>query len=566
MKYIVVTGGVISGIGKGILASSTGVLMKSMGLTVTAIKIDPYLNIDAGLMNPVEHGEVFVTDDGGESDLDLGNYERFLNIRLRARNNITTGKIYDKVISDERKGVYLGKTVQVVPHITNAIQEWITSVAHDPVHDNILISDNKLNIQTPDVPDSAEQTAKVPDVCIIELGGTVGDIESAPFIEALRQLKRKVSDNEFCLIHVTLVPKIGDEYKSKPTQHTVKDLRSSGLIPNLIACRSDQPLDDSVREKIGLFCDVPDEHIVSVHNCESIYDVPVLLREQGLDLILCKKLNLTINHTQHIIGNLMMNRWNKVVEKRIITDQQSWPYRVGIVGKYVKTKDSYYSIVKALEHSSIKLEKKIEIVYIDSEKLETDNTVQEAMEQFESCSAIIVPGGFGSRGIEGKIRAIEYARTKKIPFLGICMGMQLAVIEFCRNIIKMEKANSTEVDPKTPYPVVINMAELDEAKLGGTQRLGGKNTVLAKDSKVRKMYGSDTIRERHRHRYEINPAYVQTIENNGLLFVGKDENNTRMEVIELVDHPFFVATQYHPEYLSSPLKPAPLFKELLKAM
>lgn len=567
MKYLVVSGGVISGIGKGVLASSTGVLLKSMSLNVTAIKIDPYLNIDAGLMNPNEHGEVFVMDDGGEVDLDLGNYERFLDINLTSKNNITTGKIYNKVINDEREGKYLGKTVQVVPHITNAIKEWINEVAHTPIENQIK-----------------------PDICIIELGGTVGDIESAPFVEALRQLKKDVGPNNFCLLHVSLVPLINDEQKSKPTQSTVKDLRSAGLIPDIIACRCVCSIEKSLKEKISMFCDVPIENIISVHDCKTIYDVPILLEKEGLDDVLSKKFNIGILKYNNI--NNLMCKWKNMVNHY---NNFNGIVRIAIVGKYTKLSDSYFSIIKALEHASLIIRKKVELVWIESSNLinidlnndiiddKKTNPINDIYSKnwhdLVSCNAIIVPGGFGSRGTEGKIKAIAHARINKIPFLGICFGMQLAVVEFARNVLNLSNANSTEIDPNTSYPIIINMPELNDDKMGGTQRLGARKTKFVVDAKVKKLYNEynnysteiseiseiSEIWERHRHRYEVNPEYVKSLEECGLHFVGHDTSKERMEIFELDNHPFFVGSQFHPEYKSRPLKPAPLFVGLLLA-
>ncbi|VBB18174.1 CTP synthase [Yasminevirus sp. GU-2018] len=588
MKYLVVVGGVISGIGKGIFASSCGVLLKSMGYKVTAIKIDPYLNIDAGLMNPNEHGEVFVLNDGGEVDLDLGNYERFLDTNLTSRNNITTGKIYQNVISKEREGKFLGKTVQVVPHITNEIQEWIESVAtSDPSN----------------------------EICTIELGGTIGDIESAPFSEALRQFRKKVSPENFCLVQVTLVPGKGADQKSKPTQACVKDLRGLGLVPNIIACRCKDPLNDEVREKISLFCDVEKSHIISFQDCDTIYEVPILLRNLGLEQIFIKELNLNPEKKIKVGDGGYYDRWCKMAERfhpfqhspnmRILSSpkqkseqtieqkldvdhsESEKSVTICIVGKYTKTTDAYFSIMKALEHASAKLGIRVTPVLVESTDLSWDaseasggsegtdsfsegtfsesNKKKIAWEKLGTCDGVLVPGGFGNRGVNGKLAAIRYARESDIPFFGICFGMQLAVIEYARNVLNLEDSNSTELNPDCEHKIVINMPEIRNDVMGGTQRLGARDTVLF-DSRVKTIYHSaDTISERHRHRYEVNPLYVERIELAGLKFVGKDTKMERMEIIELDDHPFFVGTQFHPEYLSRPLQPAPLFEAFVRA-
>lgn len=577
MKYLVVVGGVISGIGKGILASSCGVLLKSMGYKITIIKIDPYLNIDAGLMNPNEHGEVFVLNDGGEVDLDLGNYERSLDIDLCSRNNITTGKIYNKVIDDERKGRYLGKTVQVVPHITNEIQDCITNVAHIPL-----------------------KTNEVADICIIELGGTIGDIESAPFVEALRQFKKKVGSDNFCLIQVTLVPGT-DEQKSKPTQTSVKDLRSLGLIPDIIACRCKLPIKNEIREKVSLFCDVDDSHILSFHDCKTIYDVPILLKSQGLEKIFVKKFNLNDNDQSSSSSGNYLTQWEEMANT-FHTMDKSQAVKIAIVGKYTQNADSYFSIIKALEHASSHVKNKIDIVWIDSSDLEdlslhSDKNYHNDKKEHNnvwtnlySCDGILVPGGFGSRGTEGKMAAIKYARENNKPFFGICLGMQLAIIEFSRNVLNLSLANSEEFDPDCKDKVIIHMPEIDLNRMGGTQRLGSRETILLDGSKTKIIYDNvDSIHERHRHRYEVNSEYIQRIENEGLKFVGKDINKERMEIIELLgspsdrsaadlseaepksqrnlgSHPYFIATQFHPEYLSRPLKPAPLFVSFVEAV
>ncbi|GAA5800085.1 CTP synthase [Helicostylum pulchrum] len=552
-KYIVVSGGVISGIGKGVIASSTGTLLKTLGLGVTAIKIDPYLNIDAGLMTPLDHGEVFVLNDGGEVDLDLGNYERFLDVELSRINNITTGKIYRQVIERERKGDYLGKTVQVVPHVTDAIQEWIENVVSMPIE------------------------GEKPDVCIIELGGTVGDIESAPFVEAMRQFQFRVGHDNFCLIHVSLVPVVGSvgEQKTKPTQMSVRDLRGAGLTPDLIACRSSKPLDDSVAAKISMFCHVGPEQVLAVHDVSSVYHVPLLLREHGVIDFFRRRLNLDaikISDERRLAGEKLWTEWSTLASSYLHLHES---VSIAIVGKYTDLHDSYISVYKALEHASLAFKRKMVINWIDASDLEPAMLKKNALKYHESwqqvCGSdgILVPGGFGSRGIEGMIMAAKWAREHKIPYLGICLGMQIAVIEFARNVCGMPTADSAEMNPDTTTPVVVYMPEISKTHMGGTMRLGLRPTVFQKgteNSTVRKLYGGkSSIDERHRHRYEVNPVHVDTFEKNGLQFIGRDDTGERMEIVELDDHPFFVGCQYHPEYITRPLRPCPLFKGLIMA-
>ncbi|KAI8878403.1 CTP synthase, partial [Backusella circina FSU 941] len=554
-KYIVVSGGVISGIGKGVIASSTGTLLKSLGLRVTAIKIDPYLNIDAGLMSPLDHGEVFVLNDGGEVDLDLGNYERFLDVELSRINNITTGKIYREVIEKERKGDYLGKTVQVVPHITDAIQSWIERVANLPT----------------------DNSGEKPDVCIIELGGTVGDIESAPFVEAMRQFQFRVGHENFCLIHVSLVPVVGSvgEQKTKPTQMSVRDLRGAGLTPDLIACRSSKPLDESICSKISMFCHVAPEQVLAVHDVSSVYHVPILMREHGIIDFFRRRLNLdalTISDENRLAGEELWNKWSTLAGSyEHIHEKVS----IALVGKYTHLHDSYISVYKALEHASLNCGRKLEIKWIEATDLEQETLTSDPKKFHESwqevCSAngILVPGGFGSRGIDGMLLAAKWARENKVPYLGICLGMQIAVIEFARNVCGMPDAESAEFNPDTKTPAVVYMPEISKTHMGGTMRLGLRPTVFqpgSENSRVRKLYGNKpSIDERHRHRYEVNPEIVDKIESNGLKFVGKDETGERMEIVEMDDHPYFVGAQYHPEYLTRPLNPCPLFKGLILA-
>ncbi|XP_059194748.1 CTP synthase 1-like [Centropristis striata] len=546
MKYILVTGGVISGIGKGIIASSVGTILKSCGLHVTAIKIDPYINIDAGTFSPYEHGEVFVLDDGGEVDLDLGNYERFLDIRLTKDNNLTTGKIYQSVINKERRGDYLGKTVQVVPHITDAIQEWVMKQARI----------------------SVDEDGVEPQVCVIELGGTVGDIESMPFIEAFRQFQFKVKRENFCNIHVSLVPQPNTtgEQKTKPTQNSVRELRGLGLSPDLIMCRCSSPLDSSVKEKISMFCHVEPTQVICVHDVSSLYRVPLLLENQGVGSYFCQRLSLPIE----LRPRKMLSKWKEMADRSArLLEHVS----IALVGKYTKLADSYTSVIKALEHSALAINHKLEVKYIDSADLENTTLQDEPVKYHEAwqklCSShgVLVPGGFGERGTEGKMLAINWARKQNKPFLGVCLGMQLAVCEFARNVLGWEDANSTEFNPTSSHPVVIEMPEHNPGQMGGTMRLGKRRTIFkSSTSVIRKLYGNvDFVDERHRHRFEVNPELKHHFGTKGLQFVGEDVEGERMEVIELDDHCYFVGVQYHPEFTSRPIKPSPPYFGLLLA-
>ncbi len=545
MKYVVVTGGVLSGLGKGVTASSIGVLLKSAGLRVTAVKIDPYLNSDAGTMSPFEHGEVFVLDDGGEADLDLGNYERFLDIALSKDNNITTGKVYSSVIEKERRGDYLGKTVQVVPHITNEIQEWIENVAH-------ISSDEKDN---------------PPDACVIELGGTVGDIESAPFVEALRQFQFRVGKENICFVHVSLVPVMGPvgEQKTKPTQHTVKELRGLGIIPDILVCRSEVPLVDETREKLAEFCHVSPEAVVSAHDVANIYHVPIMMNKQGVSELLSSKLSFDLPKNSKLLDEweIMANHVNSLEEE----------VHIAMVGKYTGLSDSYLSVTKALQHASYSVGKKLIIDWIESVNLEENmkssdlSAYDNSWRILKQADGVLVPGGFGGRGIEGKINAAKYARENDIPYLGVCLGLQVATIEFCRNVLGIDNANSAEFDDDDENHVVVFMPEISKTHMGGTMRLGSKPTpFLVDDCKVRRLYhGKSYVDERHRHRYEVNPKLIGRIESAGLIFVGKDETGQRCEIMELNNHPYYVGTQYHPEFKSRPNRPSPPFLGLLKA-
>ncbi|KZV46353.1 CTP synthase 1-like [Dorcoceras hygrometricum] len=545
MKYVLVTGGVVSGLGKGVTASSIGLILKACGLRVTSIKIDPYLNTDAGTMSPFEHGEVFVLDDGGEVDLDLGNYERFLDIKLTRDNNITTGKIYQSVIEKERRGDYLGQTVQVVPHITDAIQEWIERVAAISV-------------------DGKEGPA---DVCVIELGGTIGDIESMPFMEALGQFSYRVGDGNFCLIHVSLVPvlTVVGEQKTKPTQHSVRGLRSLGLTPNILACRSTLELDGNVKEKLSRFCHVPIDNIITLYDVSNIWHVPLLLQDQKAHEAILKVLNLNGNGREPDL-----EEWTS---RARLSDMLREPVRIAMVGKYTGLSDSYLSVLKALLHAAVACHRKLCVDWVPASDLENATAeenpdgYQSAWRLLKGADAILVPGGFGDRGVEGKILAAKYARENRVPYLGICLGMQIAVIEFARSVLGLLHANSTEFDPKTQNPCVIFMPEGSKTHMGGTMRLGSRRTYFqGSSSKSAKLYGNRSfIDERHRHRYEVNPDMVPQLEDAGLAVTGKDESGSRMEIVELPNHPYFVGVQFHPEFKSRPGKPSALFLGLVAA-
>ncbi len=537
MKYVVVSGGVLSGLGKGVTASSIGVLLKAAGLRVTSIKIDPYLNSDAGTMSPFEHGEVFVLDDGGEVDLDLGNYERFLDINLSKDNNLTTGKIYAKVIEAERRGDYLGKTVQVIPHITDAVQDWIESVAARPA-------------------DGSEET---PDACIIELGGTVGDIESAPYVEALRQFQFRVGRENVTFVHVSLVPVMGPvgEQKTKPTQHTVKELRGLGITPDILVCRSSKPLNEETRNKLAAFCHVKPQAVMSTHDVPNIYHVPLMLQEQGL----CDILGVDCSATG------MLDDWKAMA---FHLDTLTEEVHIAMVGKYTDLSDAYLSVIKSLQHAAMAVDRKLIIDWIEASHLEEDWAAEEheaAWAALRKADGVLVPGGFGDRGVEGKIRAAHYARTEGVPYLGICLGLQIATIEFCRNVLGMTGANSTEFEDNPEHAAVVFMPEISKTHLGGTMRLGSRPTLWQHDgSTIRALYGpGEAVDERHRHRYEVNPDLIERIEEAGLVFVGKDESGQRCEIFELNDHPYYVGVQFHPEFKSRPGKPSPPFLGLLKA-
>jgi CTP synthase len=524
-KYIFITGGVVSGLGKGIAAASIGALLEARGFAVTLMKFDPYVNVDPGTMSPFQHGEVYVTDDGAETDLDLGHYERFTSMKATRKNNFTTGRIYLKVIEKERRGDYLGKTVQVIPHITDEIKKCIREVS-----DNV-------------------------DVVIVEIGGTVGDIESLPFLEAIRQFRQEVGRGNAINVHLTLVPYIraSDELKTKPTQHSVKELREIGIQPDILLCRSERPIPEEMKAKIALFCNVEEEAVVSALDVEFIYQVPLAFSREGLDEILLDKLHLP--HEE--VGAL--TKWEEIVRKLRHPEDE---VRIGFVGKYVEFGDSYKSLNEALVHGGIANNLKVKIVYIDSEGLEEDGYHGE----LGHVDGILVGPGFGARGVEGKLRAIRYAREKKIPYFGICLGMQCATIEFARNVAGMIGANSTEFDDDAPYKVIYKLRDLIGVDaLGGTMRLGKYPCNLSDGSIAREAYGEALVEERHRHRYEANPEYMPQLEEKGLRITGLSPDGKFVEIVELENHPWFLGCQFHPEYKSKPTAPHPLFRSFVAA-
>ena len=526
-KYIFITGGVVSGLGKGITAASLGRLLKSRGLKITAQKLDPYLNVDPGTMNPIQHGEVFVTDDGAETDLDLGHYERFIDESLSQNSNLTSGRVYWKVISDERKGVYGGQTIQIIPHVTNEIKRSIAR--------------------------NADTGA---DVCLVEIGGTVGDIESQPFLEAIRQFSLEVGRSNCLFIHVTLVPYLAasDELKSKPTQHSVKEMLSLGIHPDIIVCRTEHPLTDDIKNKVALFCNVDKECVIENNNCDILYAVPMMLREQKMDDVVLKKLGIECPEPDLTDWTAMLEALRNPVQT----------VKIGMVGKYVELHASYISVNEALKHGGIETRSAVEIKWIDSESLEAEDA--DIDEILGDMDGILVPGGFGSRGIEGKIKACEYARTHNVPYLGICLGMQIAIIEFARHVLSMEGANSSEINPETPYPVIDILPEQkDVTDMGGTMRLGQYPCSLNPQSKSYELYGASMIYERHRHRYEVNNDYRTELLNGGMIFAGTSPDNHIVEMIEIPEHPWFVACQFHPEFKSRPNRPHPLFRGFVTA-
>ena len=532
-KYIFITGGVVSSLGKGITAASLAAILEARRLRVTLIKLDPYINVDPGTMSPFQHGEVFVTNDGAETDLDLGHYERFVRTTTTKLNNFTSGKIYENVIKKERRGDYLGVTVQVIPHITNEIKRCIK-----------LGADNY-------------------DVAMVEIGGTVGDIESLPFLEAIRQMRIEFGSQRTLFIHLTLVPYIptSGETKTKPTQHSVKELRSIGIQPDILICRSEKPLSMHDRAKIALFTNVEKEGVISLEDAKSIYQIPMILHDQGLDEIVVKKLGMNLPPAD-------LREWQQVVDAQAI---QTMTVKVGMVGKYTELNDAYKSLNEALIHAGIHTQTRVEIVYIDAELIEKQDA-----SLLDSVDAILIPGGFGTRGIEGKIKAVQYAREEKVPFLGICLGMQTAIIEFARNVVGLKGANSTEIDKQTPYPVIALIGEWmdsdgsvnlrdEQSDLGGTMRLGGQLCKLEEDSLAQRVYGKKQIVERHRHRYEVNNRFVEALVQQGLIISGRSVDDSLVEMVELPDHPWFLACQFHPEFTSTPRDSHPLFKQFVLA-
>lgn len=526
VKYIFVTGGVVSGIGKGITAASLGRLLKARGLRVTIQKFDPYINIDPGTMSPYQHGEVYVTDDGAETDLDLGHYERFIDENLTKNSNVTTGKVYWSVITKERRGDYLGGTVQVIPHITNEIKEKIFKVG--------------LEGNT--------------DVVITEIGGTVGDIESQPFLEAIRQVAGDVGKENSMYIHVTLVPYLrsSGELKSKPTQHSVKELLGLGIQPDIIVCRSEIPLDEDLKDKIALFCNVAKGNVIQNEDVETIYDVPIMLENQELSEKVVTRLGLDCPKPD-------LTEWKQIIEK---VKNLKHKVKIALVGKYVALHDAYLSVAEALRHGGFDCGAEVDIDWIDAEKVEDDNVD----ELLRGADGILVPGGFGDRGIEGKIRAVRYARENKIPFFGICLGMQLAVVEYARNVAGLPGAHSSELKPDTPYPVIDLMPDQkDVSNMGGTMRLGAFPCELVENTNSYSAYGEKSISERHRHRYEFNNAYKDKLTDSGLVIAGQSPDGRLVEIVELKDHPWFVGVQFHPEFKTRPNRPHPLFRDFIKS-
>lgn len=525
-KYIFVTGGVVSSIGKGIVAASLGRLLKNRGLKVTIQKFDPYINLDPGTMSPYQHGEVFVTDDGAETDLDLGHYERFIDINLNQYSNVTTGKVYSEVLRKERKGEYLGATVQVIPHITNEIKEKIMRAA----------------------------TTTDADIVITEVGGTVGDIESLPFLEALRQMKADVGANNVMYIHTTLIPylRAAGEMKTKPTQHSVKELRSLGIQPNILVVRTEKPLSQSTKDKLAQFCDVPSQAVIESRDVETLYSIPLALQAQKMDQIVCDHLQLDVPEAD-------MTEWIEL-EKKVLNLQKTT--KIALVGKYVELPDAYISVVEALKHAGYVYDSDIEINWVNSAEVTDENVA----EYLKDADGILVPGGFGDRGLEGKISAIRYARENKIPFLGICLGMQLACVEFARNVAGLEGAATAE-QPEVKHNIIDLMADQENIdKMGGTLRLGLYPCKLQPGTVAAKAYDNvDVVQERHRHRYEFNNDYREILAENGLVFSGTSPDNRLVEIVELSDHPFFVGCQFHPELISRPTRPQKLFKAFVGA-
>ncbi len=524
-KFVFITGGVLSSLGKGITASAVGALMENRGLKVTFVKLDPYINVDPGTMNPFQHGEVFVTDDGAETDLDLGHYERFTSTRMSRNNNFTTGQVYDAVITREREGGYLGATVQVIPHITDEIKARVLKAAAGA------------------------------DLAMVEIGGTVGDIESLPFLEAIRQLGIELGRQNAVFLHVTLVPYVpsADEVKTKPTQHSVKALREIGIQPDFLVCRSDRDLTADIKRKLSLFCNVQQSRVITARDAQSIYEVPLLLAEQGIDNELSEALNIWSRAAD-------LTDWRRIVDR---IKNPTHAVNIAIVGKYVDLTDSYKSLNEALLHAGIANDSRVSLDFIDSEDL---GSLQTCKERLANCDGVLVPGGFGQRGIEGKILAIQFARENKIPFFGICLGMQLAVVEYARHVCGLERANSTEFDENTPEPVISLMADQEKVvKKGGSMRLGTYACKLKEGSRAALIYAAPQIEERHRHRYEVNNAYREALDNHGMLISGTSPDDVLVEMIELANHPWFVGCQAHPEFKSRPTAPHPLFTSYIAA-
>ena len=533
-KYIFITGGVVSSLGKGIAAASIGALLEARGLSISLIKVDPYINVDPGTMSPFQHGEVFVTNDGTETDLDLGHYERFVRFQASKKNNFTAGKVYEAVIRNERKGKYLGGTVQVIPHITNEIKKRI------------------------------KEGGQNKDVAIVEIGGTVGDIESQPFVEAIRQMALELPNSSWAFVHLTLVPFINasGELKTKPTQHSVKELRSLGISPDVLVCRSEQELPKDEKKKIALFCSVPNESVISMHDVDTVYSVPILLNKQKVDKTIIEKLKIKAKQPN-------LNDWKRVVKAKLMPEKE---VNVSFVGKYTELKDSYKSINEALEHAGIKNKAKVNINFVEAENISSKNIKK----TLKNADAVLVPGGFGERGIEGMILACKYARENNIPYLGICLGMQVAIIEYARNVLNLKGANSTEFDQNTKHPVIGLITEWNDisckkqkrdknSDLGGTMRLGGQLCKLKKGSNSLKMYKNSEIIERHRHRYEVNPKYKEDMIKKGLDVVGTSIDGKLVEMIEIPKHKWFLACQFHPEFTSNPRDGHPIFNSYIKS-
>ena len=529
-KYIFVTGGVVSSLGKGLAAASIGCLLESRGMRVNLMKFDPYLNVDPGTMSPFQHGEVFVTDDGAETDLDLGHYERFTHAKLTRDNNLTTGRIYEQIITKERRGDYLGKTVQVIPHVTNEIKNAIRKVA------------------------SRADGVGPADVTIVEIGGTVGDIESQPFLEAIRQMRQELGRENTVFVHVTLVPWIGaaQELKTKPTQHSVKEMLSIGIQPDILLCRSDRALGHEIKSKIALFCNLEEQAVVAARDVDSIYEVPLCFASENVDTLILRYLHLDPKPAD-------LSRWKALVEHAYHPRDE---VSIAIVGKYVEYEDSYKSLKEALTHGALGHKLKLRVTWIEAEGLETPDHKT----QLEGYDGILVPGGFGKRGIEGMLHAIRYAREQKVPYFGICLGMQTACIEYARNVCGLAQANSSEFDPATPHRVIYKLRELTGVEeMGGTMRLGAWDCIMEADSLAAQSYGTTEISERHRHRYEFNREYEALLTGAGLRITGTTPDATYVEIVEITDHPFFLGCQFHPEFKSKPLEPHPLFSAFIEA-